>query len=420
MELDAALHGIGLIFQVFLLDLVLSGDNAMVIALAFRSLPPGQVKQAMVIGTGAAIGMRVLLTSLVGLLMQIPLLKVVGGVWLIVIAIRLLIEEEQEPQSVGDQAPRRLWSAVTTVLAADLVMSLDNVVALAAVSQGSTVYLVLGLMLSVPLLMFGSQLMAYLLHRYPILIPAGGAFLGYIAGAIAMSDPVLADGVRTQSPALTVLAPLLCAVFVVAESRIIEGRRAQLPRPVRPRITPGASVQTASTIGVSALEILSNTPSSSPQPFSGDGLIGQDSAHGSSIVSSGNPAYLFGIPPPMLAVAAVTIVVAIISTALWKGLTRISEENAINEPLREDAAYVCPGGVATVYYRHDGNSIRMVSSEGELNGYVNNKNEITWSSLQTSTSTLHFTPPHKVESYAEKIALYGGSFSQIQCTLQQR
>ncbi len=118
-----------------------------------------------------------------------------------------------------------------TVIIADVVMSLDNVVALSAVTQGDILYLVIGLVLSVLLLMFSSKLMIDLLRRYPILVPAAGALLGYIAGDIAVSDPAVADWVNTQSPALTGLVPLLCAVFVVAESRIIERRRRELPRP---------------------------------------------------------------------------------------------------------------------------------------------------------------------------------------------
>ena len=245
MALDSTLFTFGLVFQVFLLDLILSADNAVVIALACRSLPSQQVKLAMTIGTGAAIGLRVLLTTLVSWLLQVPLLKLVGAALLIVIAIRLLVEEEQDEQPAGDNAPASLWGAVLTVLIADLVMSLDNVVALAAVTQGSVLYLVLGLLLSVPLLMFGSKLMTSLLRSYPILIPAGGALLGYIAGSIAVSDPAIADWVNTQSPALQELVPLLCAIFVVMESRIIERRRDQLPHPAILKVALKPEVVTA-------------------------------------------------------------------------------------------------------------------------------------------------------------------------------
>lgn len=231
MTFDSAFHGLSLILQVFLLDLILSGDNAVVIALSCRSLPPRQLNQALLIGTGAAVGLRVLLTTVVSVLLKVPMLKLIGAVLLIVIGIRLLIEEERGARAAAQQNSSGLWSAVMTVIIADVVMSLDNVVALSAVTQGDILYLTIGLVLSVLLLMFSSKLMMDLLRRYPILVPAAGALLGYIAGDIAVSDPAVADWVNTQSPALTGLVPLLCAVFVVAESRIIQRRRRELPRP---------------------------------------------------------------------------------------------------------------------------------------------------------------------------------------------
>jgi YjbE family integral membrane protein len=231
MTLASLFHTLSLVLQVSLLDLILSGDNAVVIALSCRKLPPRQMKQAMLLGSGAAIGLRVLLTTMVSMLLQVAMLKLIGAVLLVVIAIRLLIAEEHAGQPADQTAPSGLWGAVMTVLVADAVMSLDNVVALAAVTQGSILYLILGLVLSVGLLMVSSTLMIDLLQRYPLLIPAAGALLGYVAGDIAVSDPAIVNWVGTQSPALTGLVPLLCAVFVVAQSRIIERRRRELPRP---------------------------------------------------------------------------------------------------------------------------------------------------------------------------------------------
>jgi YjbE family integral membrane protein len=234
MTFDSMFHGLSLILQVFLLDLILSGDNAVVIALSCRSLPPRQLNQALLIGTGAAIGLRVLLTTVVSVLLKIPMLKLIGAALLIVIGIRLLIEQERGTRAAQQESSAGLWSAVTTVIVADVVMSLDNVVALSAVTRGNVFYLTIGLVLSVLLLMFSSKLMINLLRRYPLLVPTTGALLGYIAGDIAVSDPAIADWVNTQSPALTGLVPMLCALFVVAESRIIQRRRQELCRPVAP------------------------------------------------------------------------------------------------------------------------------------------------------------------------------------------
>lgn len=232
MELDGLMHALGMTLQVFFLDLILSGDNALVIAVACRSLPPQLMRKAVLLGTGFAILLRVLLTTVVGFLLQVPLLKLLGAALLISIAIKLLLGDDDGESLPGSAADsRQLWSAVSVVVMADLVLSLDNVVALAAAAQGSVLYLILGLLFSVPLLMYGSLFIARLLNDMPLLIPLGGALLGWVAGQIAVSDPLLADWVNTQAPALQVVVPLLCVVFVLVESRIIRERAARLTPP---------------------------------------------------------------------------------------------------------------------------------------------------------------------------------------------
>ena len=232
MELDGLMQALGMTLQVFMLDLILSGDNALVIAVACRSLPPQLMRKAVLLGTGFAILLRVLLTTVVGFLLQVPLLKLLGAGLLISIAIKLLLGDEEAdslPGNAGDS--RQLWSAVSVVVMADLVLSLDNVVALAAAAQGSVLYLILGLLFSVPLLMYGSLLIARLLNDYPLLLPLGASLLAWVAGQLAVSDPLVLDWVNTQAPALQVVVPLLCVVFVLVESRIIRERAAGLTPP---------------------------------------------------------------------------------------------------------------------------------------------------------------------------------------------
>ncbi|MBV8680242.1 MAG: YjbE family putative metal transport protein [Aquitalea sp.] len=232
MELDGLMQALGMTLQVFFLDLILSGDNALVIAVACRALPPPLMRKAVLLGTGFAILLRVLLTTVVGFLLQVPLLKLLGAALLISIAIKLLLGEDEAGKRPGAAADsRQLWSAVSVVVMADLVLSLDNVVALAAAAQGSVLYLILGLLFSVPLLMYGSLFIARLLNDYPLLIPLGAGLLGWVAGQIAVTDPLLADWVNTQAPALQVVVPLLCVVFVLVESRIIRQRSAGLTPP---------------------------------------------------------------------------------------------------------------------------------------------------------------------------------------------
>ncbi|MGO9994966.1 MAG: TerC family protein [Steroidobacteraceae bacterium] len=243
MGFDNLFHYLNLTLEVFFLDLLLSGDNALVIALACRSLPPALTKRAMLIGIDGAIALRILLTTVASLLLHIPLLKLVGGVALTVIAIKLTIEEERDTES--DKSPRKnppdLWSAVGTIILADLVMSVDNVVALAAVTQGNIFFLTMGLLMSVPLLMFGSLFVTALLRRYPLLKRVGGAMLGWIAGDIAISDPMIAGWVNQQSPALTIVVPILVVVFVLVESRIMEGAQATADA-LRPKLRPKAVI----------------------------------------------------------------------------------------------------------------------------------------------------------------------------------
>jgi YjbE family integral membrane protein len=227
MGFDGVMHALGMMLQVFLLDLVLSGDNAVVIALACRSLPPRQMRQAILIGTGAAIFLRVLLTTVITFLLAIPSLRLIGGLALIYIALKLMLEEEDAAEGAPGAASDKLWSTVWIVVVADLVMSLDNVVALAAAVHGSIFFLVAGLLLSVPLLMFGSMFVSGLLNRFPLLVPAVGALRGWIAGDIGVSDPLVADWVNSQSPALIVAMPMLCAAYVLLQSKILKERRAR-------------------------------------------------------------------------------------------------------------------------------------------------------------------------------------------------
>ena len=243
MGFDNIFHYLNLTLEVFFVNLLLSGDNAVVIALACRSLPPALTRRAMLIGIDGAIALRVLLTIFASFLLSIPLLKLVGGVALTVIAIKLTVEEQRETKS--DQSPPKdapgLWSAVGTIIVADLVMSVDNVVALAAVAHGSIIILTMGLLMSVPLLIFGSVFVSVLLRRYPLLKLGGGAMLGWLAGDIAITDPMIMDWVNQQAPALTVVVPVLVIVFVLVESRIMENAQATA-HALRPKLSPKPAI----------------------------------------------------------------------------------------------------------------------------------------------------------------------------------
>ncbi|MBE0625082.1 MAG: TerC family protein [Burkholderiales bacterium] len=176
------------LLKIIWINIVLSGDNAVVIALAARSLPPRQQKQAVAWGSGAAVAMRIVLTLFAVALLQLPYLKLIGAVLLLWIGVQLLLPEEGEENIDGHD---NLMAAIRTILVADLVMSLDNVIAVAAAAGDSVSLLVLGLAISIPLVIFGSTLLMKVMERFPIIITAGGALLGFVAGEMAVSDPAL-------------------------------------------------------------------------------------------------------------------------------------------------------------------------------------------------------------------------------------
>jgi len=174
-------------------NIVLSGDNAVVIALAARSLPPKQQKLAIFWGAGAAVILRIMLTFFAVALLALPWLKIVGSLLLFWIGIKLLVPEEP-----GDdvKASDNLIAAIKTILIADLVMSLDNVIAVAAAAGGSFTLLVLGLAISIPLVVFGATLLVKAMERFPIIITLGAALIGMVAGEMVVTDPVLVGWMR--------------------------------------------------------------------------------------------------------------------------------------------------------------------------------------------------------------------------------
>ena len=176
------------LFKIIGVNIILSGDNAVVIALAARSLPPKQQTQAIIWGSGAAIVMRIILTLFAVALLTLPWLKIIGSVLLFWIGVKLLVPEDDDAEI---EASTQLLSAIKTILIADLVMSLDNVIAVAAAAGGSILLLILGLAISIPLVIFGATLLLKLMERFPVIITIGGALIGWVAGEMLVTDPAL-------------------------------------------------------------------------------------------------------------------------------------------------------------------------------------------------------------------------------------
>jgi len=203
------------LLQIIGINVLLSGDNAMVIALASRSLPERQRRVAVVGGSAAAVVLRIVFCLVITTLLRIPYLKVVGSLLLLYIGVKLVMPEGG---AAGDglAATANVWDAIQTILVADAVMSLDNVVAIAAAAHGSVLLIALGLMISIPLIVFGSQVLLRILGRFPILVILGGALIGWIAGDILVSDPAVATRLPFDERLQASIAKPLLAVFVVA------------------------------------------------------------------------------------------------------------------------------------------------------------------------------------------------------------
>jgi YjbE family integral membrane protein len=201
------------LLEIIGVNIVLSGDNAVVIALAARSLPQRQQRAAIVIGSGAAIVLRVILTTVAARVLALPYLKLVGALLLLWIGVQLMLPGDEDDGS-APQAAGHLMSAVRTILFADLVMSLDNVIAVAAAAHGDLVLLILGLAISIPLIVFGSTAILKLMDRFPVVIKLGAGLLGYVAGEMLLSEPVLDP--YDQSTIVQVLIPWAGAALVIA------------------------------------------------------------------------------------------------------------------------------------------------------------------------------------------------------------
>jgi YjbE family integral membrane protein len=214
------------IVQIIWINIVLSGDNAVVIALACRGLPGRRRAMGMVLGAGVAVILRIIFTVLVAALLSTPFLKIAGSLLLFWIAVKLLVEDQDDQEGkIGETD--RLWHAVRTIAIADAVMRLDNVLAIAAVAQGSWFLLVLGLAISIPLIVAGAALIMALLSRFPVFVWLGAGLLGWVAGQMLITDPWLDERLGTSfAHRLELPAAALGAAIVIGLGYVLR-RRAQ-------------------------------------------------------------------------------------------------------------------------------------------------------------------------------------------------
>ncbi len=227
LEFLTSLHW-GAVFQIVVIDILLGGDNAVVIALACRNLPPSQRLRGVLWGTAGAIVLRVALIAFAVVLLDVPLLKFAGGVLLLWIGVKLMAPAPDAHDNI--KPADKLWAAVKTIVVADAVMSLDNVIAIAGAAEqadpGHRLALVIfGLVVSIPIIVWGSTLVLKLLDRFPIIVAFGAALLGWIAGGLMVNDPAGDRWPLLDTPAAIYGASMAGALFVVGVGYALKKRR---------------------------------------------------------------------------------------------------------------------------------------------------------------------------------------------------
>ena len=211
--------------QIMWINILLSGDNALIIALACRDLPPQQKRMGMILGAGAAVGLRILFTFLLAYLLDTPMLRLIGGLLLFWVSVKLIIDDA-DSHSSGIVSSDRLFQAVRTIAIADIVMSLDNVLAIAAIAKDNMILMMIGLVISIPLIVAGSGVVMYILNRFPLLVWAGAGLLVWVAASMMLADPVLTDYVD-QALIKTIHLPINVAgvLFVLGIGYLIKQQR---------------------------------------------------------------------------------------------------------------------------------------------------------------------------------------------------
>ncbi len=222
------------LFKIAVINVVLSGDNAVVIALACRSLPHKQQKRAFMVGTGGIVILLTLLTAFAAMLMSLPYIQLIGSILLVWIGIKLLMPEDGEG-NVKDSS--NFWEAVRTIIIADMVMSLDNVLGMAGAAKGHYGMLFVGLLITMPLILFGSAMLMKLMERFPVFITVGAGLLGYVAGDMAVGDLAVKTYVELHAHILDIAAPLVGAMFVVIAGKMLAHKK---DREAAARGVPGA------------------------------------------------------------------------------------------------------------------------------------------------------------------------------------
>ena len=419
MEADASLLSFNVALGVLFVDILLSGDNAIVIALVCRSLSKEHRVKALWLGVLGAFLARLVLTGFATLAMNIPLIKLVGGFLLLKISIDLIVDNFQDEGTASDtrHSPSvDIFSAAKTIVIADVVMSIDNVLALSAITQNNFSMLIGGLLLSIPILMFGSLYISRLLDVFPYLLWIGGAILGGVSGALIIDDPVFRGLFVNAASVSSMLVPVFFAIFVVLQSRIIisnEQSMRTLPKPnsVFKILWPSSAESTQPKVAVHSE---SNEVSAAPQVLQESIISPKEfansltaTARGKSVGSSGDGFFQSGYRILM----ALGLVIFLIGFGI---------RYLVNSPLMPQPegfiTYKCTDPALAISYRPNAKQIRFTSTKGIVSAKVT-EDRIVWDDYRLASVALSIPPPVKIISAdLSKLVVNGGMFDNVSCS----
>ncbi len=445
MEADPSVWSFNVALGVLLVDILLSGDNAIVIALVSRTLDKKHRMKALWLGIVGAFAARVFLTSIATFAMEIPLIKLIGGFLLLKISIGLIIDNSDQDTSVlAEHSSSRgdIFSAVRTIVLADVVMSLDNVLALSAVTQNNFQMLMAGLLLSIPILMFGSLYIARLLDVYPELLWVGGAILGAVSGGLIVDDPIFGGAIVNPSSLASLVVPVLAGAYTVMQSKIIlrnqQSLGARTPpgslwdilrpatanvrhiRDEAPPETPVVPQDDLSGTFSHATDIAALTQE--PQPVS-DVLAEPkriEAAARTQMVSAGQakPAVERGIPQRIY----IGLVFALSGAFFIGWMVHFFGKSPVMPTPEHWVTYQCKSPDLTISYDTGAAEMRLTSAKGVVRTQVTAANgHINWRNYQAAGFALGVTPPVQIVSAgAAKLVVDGGAFENAECIALQK
>jgi YjbE family integral membrane protein len=417
MESDASVWSFNVALGVLLVDILLSGDNAIVIALVCRSLSKQHRTKALWLGVLGAFGARLLLTGVATLAMNLPLIKLIGGLLLLKISIDLIVDNagtDGLPIAPKDSTPGDVFAAARTIILADIVMSLDNVVALSAISQNNFQMLMAGLLLSIPILMFGSLYIVRLLDVFPYLVWVGGAILGGVSGALIIDDPIFGGSFGSASSVANLVVPVIAAVFVVQMSRVIASNA-----PSMNALTPPRSLfdilfkSTEGAIVVRAPSSVLVVDAPTAQPVGHYGLAAEPFL----AVAALKPSLLPTTPLPQVATGGEhRVIMALGLFMVLAGCVLYYMLNAYEPPVPDRfITYECKTPAMSINFRPSAREIRFSTTKGVVVTSVI-EDRIVWDDYREAGTKLAMPPPVKIVSAdMGQMVVNGGMFENTIC-----